>query len=145
MSMFFFRLHNLRREEEKKRRRKKGSGQLTRNPSPLTLVPSRLFEKSPVTPSDSLDEIALQIPRSFTRITHFRPLLAKPPIAPFTSICAYIASNLTILACANGFDLSIRAIFLVYTPILLGLREYISAFSPLIPLLRPNFKFNQIF
>ncbi len=64
MSMFFFRLHNLRREEEKKRRRKKASsGQLTRDPSPLTLAPSRLFEKSPVTPSDSLDEIALQIPR----------------------------------------------------------------------------------
>lgn len=66
MSVFFFRLHNLRREEEKKQRRKKqGSGQLTRDPSPLTLAPSRLFEKSPVTPSDSLDEIALQIPRLF--------------------------------------------------------------------------------
>ncbi|XKL60317.1 hypothetical protein PGB90_001333 [Kerria lacca] len=64
--MFFFRLHNLRREEEKKRRRKKGgSGQLTRDPSPLTLAPSRLFEKSPVTPSDSLDEIAFQIPRRY--------------------------------------------------------------------------------
>uniref|UniRef100_A0A1I8NFH7 RCK N-terminal domain-containing protein n=1 Tax=Musca domestica TaxID=7370 RepID=A0A1I8NFH7_MUSDO len=29
----------------------------------LTLAPSRLFEKTPMSPSDSLDEIALQIPR----------------------------------------------------------------------------------
>uniref|UniRef100_A0A182MQU3 Uncharacterized protein n=1 Tax=Anopheles culicifacies TaxID=139723 RepID=A0A182MQU3_9DIPT len=30
--------------------------------SHLTLGPSRLFEKTPMSPSDSLDEIALQIP-----------------------------------------------------------------------------------
>lgn len=73
MSLFFFRLHNLRREEEKKRRHRQGggSGQLTRDPSPLTLAPSRLFEKAPVTPSDSLDEIALQIPRFYFLILRF--------------------------------------------------------------------------
>ncbi|XP_046668901.1 uncharacterized protein LOC124359832 [Homalodisca vitripennis] len=63
MSVFFFRLHNLRREEENKRRRNKsgtGCGMLRSN---LTLAPSRLFERTPLTPSDSLDEIALKIPR----------------------------------------------------------------------------------
>ncbi|XP_050535065.1 potassium channel subfamily T member 2 isoform X3 [Daktulosphaira vitifoliae] len=59
MSMFFFRLHNLRREEEIKKRRKRGM----RHRNQLTLAPSRLFEKPPLTPSDSLDEVALQIPR----------------------------------------------------------------------------------
>ncbi|XP_050423573.1 potassium channel subfamily T member 2 isoform X5 [Adelges cooleyi] len=59
MSMFFFRLHNLRREEEIKKRRKRGM----RHRHQLTLAPSRLFEKPPLTPSDSLDEVALQIPR----------------------------------------------------------------------------------
>lgn len=89
MSVFFFRLHNLRREEEsrKKRRRKAGSSggssgglcgggggtassgtassggdQMLRR-SNLTLTPSRLFEKTPLTPSDSLDEVAFKIPR----------------------------------------------------------------------------------
>lgn len=64
MSVFFFRLHNLRREEENKRRRHKsgtGCGMLRSN---LTLAPSRLFERTPLTPSDSLDEIAFKIPRS---------------------------------------------------------------------------------
>ncbi|XP_054274110.1 potassium channel subfamily T member 2-like isoform X3 [Macrosteles quadrilineatus] len=63
MSVFFFRLHNLRREEENKRKRTKngtGCGMLRSN---LTLAPSRLFERTPLTPSDSLDEIALKIPR----------------------------------------------------------------------------------
>ncbi|KAF0764525.1 potassium channel subfamily T member 2 isoform X5 [Aphis craccivora] len=59
MSMFFFRLHNLRREEEIKKRRKRGM----RHRHQLTLAPSRLFEKPPLTPSDSLDAVALQIPR----------------------------------------------------------------------------------
>ncbi|KAI5735422.1 hypothetical protein M8J77_018066 [Diaphorina citri] len=62
MSMFFFRLHNLRREEENKRRQQKRRQNNFRR-SPLTLAPSRLFEKTPLTPSDSLDEIALKIPR----------------------------------------------------------------------------------
>nr|XP_018901015.1 PREDICTED: potassium channel subfamily T member 2 isoform X3 [Bemisia tabaci] len=61
MSMFFFRLHNLQRAEQKRRQRKKG-GRVVRR-SPLTLAPSRLFEKPPLTPSDSLDEVALTIPR----------------------------------------------------------------------------------
>ena len=80
MSLFFFRLHNLRREEENKRRKKANSGSSTstgggmqqrrsislgrhRYHSTLTVKPSRLFERTPLTPSDSLDEIALQIPR----------------------------------------------------------------------------------
>lgn len=80
MSLFFFRQHNLRREEEIKRRKKANSGSSTstgggmqqrrsislgrnRYHSALAVKSSRLFEKTPLTPSDSLDEIALQIPR----------------------------------------------------------------------------------
>jgi len=80
MSLFFFRLHNLRREEENKRRKKANSGSSTstgggmqqrrsislgrhRYHGSLAVKPSRLFERTPLTPSDSLDEIALQIPR----------------------------------------------------------------------------------
>ncbi|KAK3932199.1 Amino-acid acetyltransferase, mitochondrial [Frankliniella fusca] len=80
MSMFFFRLHNLRREEDKKRRQRETQQRAGRAPSRslgtlgcptmrfpnnLTLAPSRLFERTPLTPSDSLDEVALQIPRAF--------------------------------------------------------------------------------
>lgn len=75
--MFFFRLHNLQREEaNKKRKRADQVKQRQRRGakvfktidcnssfSHLTLAPSRLFEKTPMNPSDSLDEIALQIPR----------------------------------------------------------------------------------
>uniref|UniRef100_A0A7G3AZL1 Uncharacterized protein n=1 Tax=Lutzomyia longipalpis TaxID=7200 RepID=A0A7G3AZL1_LUTLO len=71
MSMFFFRLHNLRREEENKKKRKAAQRQRQRRGAKvfrgvnnmdthLTLAPSRLFEKTPMNPSDSLDEIALQ-------------------------------------------------------------------------------------
>lgn len=78
MSMYFFRLHNLRRaQEEDKRKRQQQQQQrqqrqrtrrgtiVHRLPvdTPLTLAPSRLFERPPLTPSDSLDEVALQIPR----------------------------------------------------------------------------------
>lgn len=74
MSMFFFRLHNLQREQENKRKksaeqrqRQRRGGKVFRCVSDstghLTLAPSRLFEKTPMSPSDSLDEIALQIPR----------------------------------------------------------------------------------
>ncbi|RZC35398.1 hypothetical protein BDFB_010695 [Asbolus verrucosus] len=67
MSMYFFRLHNLRRAEEdkkkKQQRRKGGKGGCHRYTNALTLAPSRLFERPPLTPSDSLDEVALQIPR----------------------------------------------------------------------------------
>ena len=72
MSMFFFRLHNLRREEANKKkkqielRQRRGAKVFRRLSRPdlnhLT-APSRLFEKTPMNPSDSLDEIALQIPR----------------------------------------------------------------------------------
>ncbi|XP_056631344.1 potassium channel subfamily T member 2 [Diorhabda sublineata] len=75
MSMYFFRLHNLRRaaEEDKKKKlhQQKQKQRRTTNRrshrytgnSALTLAPSRLFERTPLTPSDSLDEVALQIPR----------------------------------------------------------------------------------
>lgn len=73
MSMFFFRLHNLQREQENKRKksaerqRQRRGGRVFRCVSDstghLTLAPSRLFERTPMSPSDSLDEIALQIPR----------------------------------------------------------------------------------
>ena len=73
MSMFFFRLHNLRREEESKKQRQQQQRvsrqrrtlgcPTMRFPNNLTLAPSRLFERTPLTPSDSLDEVALQIPR----------------------------------------------------------------------------------
>lgn len=80
--MFFFRLHNLQREEEKKAKRRNnphgknqrdqysdrnrcgsaaGGGIFASNN--VTFTPSRLFERAPLAPSDSLDEIALQIPR----------------------------------------------------------------------------------
>lgn len=81
MSMYFFRLHNLRRAEEDKRRKKQLQDQQKRrrrvsiyqrrytgsqcSETGPSLVPSRLFERPPLTPSDSLDEVALQIPRCF--------------------------------------------------------------------------------
>lgn len=77
MSMFFFRLHNLQRERDNKRKklqqqqrqRQRRGAKVFRSDSDttghLTLAPSRLFEKTPMNPSDSLDEIALQIPRYF--------------------------------------------------------------------------------
>ena len=72
MSMFFFRLHNLQREEANKKKKKielrqRRGGRVFRRLSRPDLnhltAPSRLFEKTPMNPSDSLDEIALQIPR----------------------------------------------------------------------------------
>ncbi|XP_046141452.1 potassium channel subfamily T member 2 isoform X3 [Osmia bicornis bicornis] len=82
MSMYFFRLHNLRRQaEEVRKKRQKGrsnqSGQRGTNctdqsqPTAGSMHccnrvhrgPSRLFERAPLQPSDSLDEIAFQIPR----------------------------------------------------------------------------------
>lgn len=88
MSMFFFRLHNLQREQENKRKksvaqqrqRQRRGAKVFRSDSDttghLTLAPSRLFEKTPVNPSDSLDEIALQIPRYIVLIDllfHLQP------------------------------------------------------------------------
>ncbi|XP_023247910.1 potassium channel subfamily T member 2 [Copidosoma floridanum] len=81
MSVFFFRLHNLRRQaEEARKKRDRRSGQSVQRgqscgdePQPTAgsmqscdrvhRGPSKLFERAPLQPSDSLDEIALQIPR----------------------------------------------------------------------------------
>lgn len=83
MSMFFFRLHNLQREQENKRKklvqqqrqRQRRGAKVFRSDSDttghLTLAPSRLFEKTPIKPSDSLDEIALQIPRYLWTQTNY--------------------------------------------------------------------------
>ncbi|KAK4294709.1 hypothetical protein Pmani_032681 [Petrolisthes manimaculis] len=60
-NLFLFRLHNLRREEgRKKKTRRTGFHDCT---NLLTLAPSRLYEKAPLTPTDSLDELASHIPR----------------------------------------------------------------------------------
>lgn len=82
MSVFFFRLHNLRRQAEAQKKREKCSG--TGQPGQrgtncgdqsqptagsmqsckkIHRGPSKLFERAPLEPSDSLDEIAFQIPR----------------------------------------------------------------------------------
>lgn len=77
MSLFFFRLHNLQREEANKKKKKaelrqrRGARVFKRvSNSGLScnyeLTANRLFEKASMIPSDrldSLDEIALQIPR----------------------------------------------------------------------------------
>lgn len=80
-NVFFFRLHNLQRREEERRRereqqntlkaqrnRSKGlrfqwSQSFVKSCNHLTLAPGRLFEKAPPTPTDSLDEVEMQIPR----------------------------------------------------------------------------------
>lgn len=63
-NLFLFRLHNLRREEGRRKRARRpglhGCSNL------LTLAPSRLYEKAPVTPTDSLDELASHIPRCYS-------------------------------------------------------------------------------
>jgi hypothetical protein len=75
--MFFFRLHNLQREEANKKKKKielrqRRGAKVFRRVSRADLshltAPSRLFEKTPMNPSDSLDEIALQIPRFGSRV-----------------------------------------------------------------------------
>ncbi|XP_050736145.1 potassium channel subfamily T member 2-like isoform X9 [Eriocheir sinensis] len=60
-NLFLFRLHNLRREEGRKKKTRRPGFQDCSNL--LTLAPSRLYEKAPVTPTDSLDELASHIPR----------------------------------------------------------------------------------
>ena len=75
-NVFFFRLHNLQRREEERRREREQAKTLQnkrKNPkfhwhhlkscNHLTLAPGRLFEKAPPTPTDSLDEVEMQIPR----------------------------------------------------------------------------------
>ncbi|XP_045137434.1 potassium channel subfamily T member 2-like isoform X22 [Portunus trituberculatus] len=60
-NLFLFRLHNLRREEGRKKKTRRPGFQDCSNL--LTLAPSRLYEKAPITPTDSLDELASHIPR----------------------------------------------------------------------------------
>jgi uncharacterized protein YkuJ len=67
--MFFFRLHNLQREQSNQKLNqnyRRGARvfhrQSNTNLNHLT-TPSRLFEKSSLMPRDSMDEIALEIPR----------------------------------------------------------------------------------
>jgi hypothetical protein len=81
MSMFFFRLRNLKRDEEKKKEKQKieqtyhfsrqrrgakvfktTSSSLSSESDQLT-APSRLFERTSINPRDSMDAVALQIPR----------------------------------------------------------------------------------
>ncbi|KAF6201683.1 hypothetical protein GE061_004077 [Apolygus lucorum] len=74
MSLFFFRLHAVRswRRDGQPRRKKRsgGSGLVVgcagtlpmRRPN-VNVDSSTLFERPPVTPSDSLDEVAFKIPR----------------------------------------------------------------------------------
>ncbi|CAB0028979.1 unnamed protein product [Trichogramma brassicae] len=88
MSVFFFRLHNLRRQADEARKKRQrggaggrgGSGQASQRaqssccdqsqPTAGSMQssgrirhgPSKLFERVPLQPSDSLDEIAFQIP-----------------------------------------------------------------------------------
>jgi hypothetical protein len=78
--MFFFRLHNLQREEANKKKKKaelrhRRGAKVFRRVSRADLshltAPSRLFEKTPMNPSDSLDEIALQIPRYCFSYSYF--------------------------------------------------------------------------
>lgn len=94
MSMFFFRLHNLRRADDARRANRplpqqagRGSQQGARGGThanragprrarpfrqmdTLTLGPSRLFERTPLHPSDSMDEIAQMIPRFVVTINN---------------------------------------------------------------------------
>ncbi|XP_049307929.1 potassium channel subfamily T member 2 isoform X12 [Bactrocera dorsalis] len=51
------------RQQQRQRRGAKVFRCVSDSTGHLTLAPSRLFEKTPMSPSDSLDEIALQIPR----------------------------------------------------------------------------------
>ncbi|OWR46386.1 hypothetical protein KGM_209673 [Danaus plexippus plexippus] len=62
MSIFFFRFHNLRRAEEKRKKCCRNSNNTNMSSDTLT-APSRLLERPLNEPVDSLDEIALQIPR----------------------------------------------------------------------------------
>ncbi|CAK1554912.1 unnamed protein product [Leptosia nina] len=85
MSIFFFRFHNLRRAEEKRMRRVNKTNMNSENMT----APSRLLERPLSQPTDSLDEIALQIPRkvqfySKTAITHLRPFTAATVAMIFT-------------------------------------------------------------
>ncbi|CAH0716190.1 unnamed protein product, partial [Brenthis ino] len=63
MSIFFFRFHNLRRAEEKRKKCHRNTNSRQTMSSDTLTAPSRLLERPLSAPVDSLDEIALQIPR----------------------------------------------------------------------------------
>ncbi|XP_061704849.1 potassium channel subfamily T member 2 [Cydia pomonella] len=63
MSMFFFRFHNLRRAEEKRKKTNRNPRNSRSMAMDTLTAPSRLLERPASSPVDSLDEIALQIPR----------------------------------------------------------------------------------
>lgn len=79
MSLFFFRLRNLKRDEEKKKEKQKieqtyhfsrqrRGAKVFKTSSPSSesdqlTAPSRLFERTSINPRDSMDAVALQIPR----------------------------------------------------------------------------------
>lgn len=83
MSMYFFRLHNLRRQEEDKKRKQRRLRCNRYAHAALTLAPSRLFERPPLTPSDSLDEVAFQIPRCSPYVNIITRFIINATPAPY--------------------------------------------------------------
>lgn len=63
MSIFFFRFHNLRRAEETRKKHIRNTNSRQTMSFDTLTAPSRLHERPLSAPLDSLDEIALQIPR----------------------------------------------------------------------------------
>ncbi|XP_035429607.1 potassium channel subfamily T member 2 isoform X3 [Spodoptera frugiperda] len=63
MSIFFFRFHNLQRAEENRKKHYRNTKTRRNMNSDVLTAPSRLLERPLSEPVDSLDEIALQIPR----------------------------------------------------------------------------------
>ncbi|KAF9804935.1 hypothetical protein SFRURICE_007838 [Spodoptera frugiperda] len=64
MSIFFFRFHNLQRAEENRKKHYRNTKTRRNMNSDVLTAPSRLLERPLSEPVDSLDEIALQIPRT---------------------------------------------------------------------------------
>lgn len=76
--MFFFRFHNLQRAEEKRKTRHRSMTKSSQTMSSDTVTaPSRLLERPLSEPIDSMDEIALQIPR-FNTFSLLSPSESKP-------------------------------------------------------------------
>ncbi|KAK1128280.1 hypothetical protein K0M31_002750 [Melipona bicolor] len=108
--MYFFRLHNLRRQaEEVRKKRQKGrssqSGQRGTNctdqsqPTAGSMHcfnrvhrgPSKLFERAPLQPSDSLDEIAFQIPSGNSDIYATLPVQKQGKLGRLSdALCKYL-------------------------------------------------------
>lgn len=112
MSVFFFRLHNLRRQADaRKKRQRRGGIPGTRNTSSddvqptagsmqscnkIHLGPSKLFEKTPLQPSDSLDEIAFQIPRLVDMLDSYENHVFSKKIYSKTGSLSNVALKLRI-------------------------------------------------